>query len=272
MRVFIHIPKTGGTTLVDIMAHQIYFNKFQRLNPTRTTHPKDFLNKVEDLLEDVIVSKHKIQVVGGHFGYQAHPKLNNPNKYFTILRDPVERVISEYFFMKYKGMYYQDLIESQQLSLKDYVLHPEIFYLNNFQTRLISGEKLQKGEEVTEDIFQIAVKNLKKFEVFGLTEEMTSTLALFYLTLDWERLPYYIMSNSNDHKPKRESISTEEIKAIEQREKYDLLLYEEARKIFNERISTHEEKITSLKLKITNQKLPYKLYLKVLNKVMYTFK
>lgn len=266
MKTFIHIPKTGGTTMVHTLSRQILFNKFKRLNPKRTTHPKEFLNKVENLLEDVIKSKSNIEVVGGHFGFGAHPAMQDPKLHFTVLREPIDRVISEYYYMKYKGMYYQDLIEKEELSLLDYVNHEETSYLNNLQTRLVAGESYGSGEEVTEQVYVKALDNLKKFASFGITEQMSNSLALFYLNLNWKRLPYYIESNINDQRPNRKKASQEDIDAITQRDKYDVLLYQEAKKIFNERVLENEDQIKKLSQRILNPSPIYKFLIRVLSK------
>ncbi|MFY0601378.1 MAG: sulfotransferase family 2 domain-containing protein [Cyclobacteriaceae bacterium] len=266
MKTFIHIPKTGGTTIVHTLSRQILYNRFQRLNPTRFTHPKDFLEKVEGLLENVITSSHKIEVVGGHFGFAAHPKLSDPSQHFTVLRDPIERVISEYYYMKHKGMYYQHLINNENLDLEDYIHHPEISYLNNLQTRLVAGESYQSGDIVTEVVYSKALKNLKKFQVFGLTEQMSDTLALFYLTLGWKRLPYYLEANINDKRPRKEDVSEKAIMSIKEREKYDIMLYKEAKEIFNSKLMEREEEINRVIVRILKPSYIYKFYLKALNK------
>ena len=267
MKTFIHIPKTGGTTIVDTLSRQILFDKFQRVNPTRHTHPRDFLDDIEGLLEKVISSS-KAEVVGGHFGFAAHPKLTDPSEHFTVLRDPIERVISEYYFMKYKGMYYQQLIESENLSLEEYTHHPETYYLNNLQTRLISGVSYESGEEVTKEMYDLALENLKQFKVFGITNDMSNSLALFYLVLGWKRMPYYMQSNANDKRPKRESIPQHEIEAISERDKYDVMLYNEAKSIFDAKITERAAEIGEIKNRIMKPNMIYKLYLKVLNRIL----
>lgn len=268
MKVFLHLPKTGGTTIVHTLSRQILFKKFRRLNPTRFTHPKEFLAKVEELLEDVLTAPQKPEVVGGHFGFGAHPKLKNPTEHFTVLRDPIERVISEYYYMKHKGMYYQEIIETEKLSLIEYINHPEIKYLNNLQTRLIAGESYNSGDTVTEEIYQKALANLKSFSVFGLTEQMGSSLALFYIILGWKRLPYYLQSNANDQRPNRNKITQLERDTIGKREQYDIRLYEEAEKIFSSKVNEHTVTLEKLKKQIMNPSTGYKFYLKILNKVM----
>ena len=264
MKVFIHLPKTGGTTLLHVLSNQIYFEKFKLLQPTRHTHPKDFLASVESQIDQILLSPGKVEVLGGHFGFEAHSRLNEPDKYFTVLRNPVERVISEYYFMKHKEMYYAKLIKDENLDLIGYLNHPDIYYLNNLQTRLISGEKYESGDRVSQDTFEKSLHNLRQFAAVGLTERMEETLALFYLMLGWKRLPYYLKTNVNDKKP-QEKVSDEVRAAIEEREQFDLKLYNEASKLFNKQLINHVSGLADIKRRIMRAPLYYKFYLKVLN-------
>ncbi|WP_020526736.1 sulfotransferase family 2 domain-containing protein [Flexithrix dorotheae] len=270
MKVFIHIPKTAGTTMIDILSRQIYFKKFRRVNPTRNTHPKEFLSKVEGLLDKELLAQENFEIIGGHFGFKAHPELSNPEDHFTILRDPVERVISEYYFMKYKGMYYQDLIEGENLSLLDYLHHPETTYLNNLQTRLISGEKYETGELVTQEMYEKALSHLEAFKAIGITENMKDSIALFYQKFGWKRIPYYLTSNSNEQKTHRTEIPESTIKAIEEREKFDIQLYQQALEIFQKEVDKQQSKLKIIKKQMGNQGITYKIYLKILSKIMHS--
>lgn len=249
--------------MVHILSNQLLFDKFKRINPTRNTHPKQFLEGVENLLDEVI-SNGSIEVVGGHFGYNAHPCLSDPAMHFTMLRDPVDRVISEYYYMKHKGMYYQKLILEEELSLYDYLWHEKTFYLNNLQTRLIAGESYTSGDQVGEPTFLKALDNLKKFGAFGLTEEMNNSLALFYLTLKWKRLPYALRSNVNERRTKRDKVDEKTIKSIEERERYDIKLYNEATKIFEKRLRPNEAILPDIINKIKDPGYLRKIYFRSL--------
>lgn len=265
MKVFIHLPKTAGTTLLNVLSTQVYFNKFKLLQPTKDTHPKEFLDNVEAQLEKVIQSNDGTEVVGGHFGFAAHPDLSDPSNYFTILRNPVDRVISEYYFMKYKGMYYEKLINEEELDIIRYLNHPETVYLNNLQTRLISGVTYNSGDLVDEGIYQRALNNLKQFAAVGITEKTDDTLALFYHNLRWRRLPYQLRVNVNDQRPD-DIVSNEEIEAIKEREKYDIALYEEALLIFENQLNQCNSVVQGIKGKINDPGI-YRYYLKILNRV-----
>jgi len=266
MKVFIHIPKTGGTSLVNTLAHQIYFKKFKRLNPTKDTHPKEFMAKATNYLEQA-VSEGIYEVVGGHFGFGAHPDLKKSNKYFTVLREPISRVFSEYNFMKYKGMYYQKWIAEEGITIKDYLYHEKTFYLNNFQTRLISGVGFEQGDKVNDAMFRRAASNLKDFLAIGLTERMPETLALFYRKLNWSRMPVMLKSNVNTQKSKQVLLEQEK-RAIADREQYDLKLYKLASELFEKSLRQLSE-VEKLSDKIARNNKSRRLYLKVLNKLKY---
>lgn len=270
LKLFIHIPKTGGTTIVDTLKKQIYFEKFVRLNPTRDTHPKDFLASAPEYLKQVIQNNNKAKVTGGHIPFGALSSLEDPSRYFTVLRDPVERVTSEYYFMKQLGYYHQRDINSEELSLKDYLHHPATQYLNNLQTRLISGVSYEEGEMVDDDMYQLAANNLSRFLSVGITERMPETLALFHTLLGWSRTPHYTHSNVNNQRPATKKVDQETLEAIKLREKYDLQLYKEAMLLFQKQLDQQPGQINA-KVKSILKPRPLSLtILKIYSKIRRT--
>lgn len=242
--------------MVKTFENQIYFDRFLRLNPTRDTHPKKFLSGIPELVkEKVIPQMSKLKMIGGHFAFGIHAHVGDAPNYVTVLRNPIERVISEYFYMKQKGFYYQELILKEDLSLANYLNHPETEYLNNLQTRLISGVTYENGDKVTDEIYEIALKNLREMRTVGISEKFSESLALFAILLKWERIPIHTIANRNDQRPKIDSLDSDTIKQIEQREKYDLALYNEAKKLFSDQLRTNREQIDKLLSKIENPNL-----------------
>ena len=267
MIFFIHIPKTGGTTILDILRKQVYFNQFKRIHSIYSPHPKKFLRNIPRILDEIKSLSILPKVIGGHFGYGVHQALDTLPRYFTVLRNPIERVVSEYYFTKQrKEHYHHELIVEQQISLQDYIQHSETYYLNNLQTRLISGESYSSGDQITEEIFRKAIENLYDFEVIGITEQMLETISLFYLAFGWQKLPYYLTSNINVHRPPTEKISQKTISFIEDRENYDIRLYDKAQIIFRNRVNENLESLNDIKYKIMNAPFYYKIYLRILKK------
>jgi len=111
--IFVHIPKTAGTTFRDNVINKIYgdralFDKTCKIDvPTKhkwilqnrrlydfdvTNLPKNYAN---------------YDVIHSHFLLEKYKHLNRP--FVTFLRDPVERIISHYFFYQVADNLYKDV-------------------------------------------------------------------------------------------------------------------------------------------------------------------
>jgi hypothetical protein len=114
--VFVHIPKCGGTSVHRFM-HRLmgseYLNVHQKL--------------VEHGLTGHIRSQSKITSIGGHFGIGENPAIallpDRNLKYFSLVRDPVDRFISHYryFTRSPKSLLLQQVPEVAHYSLREFV-------------------------------------------------------------------------------------------------------------------------------------------------------
>ncbi|MGM0876132.1 MAG: sulfotransferase family 2 domain-containing protein [Bacillota bacterium] len=90
--IFMHINKTGGTTMTSIIQRQY--------------HPSEIKIKFPDtsLFEEFIRTTPgkqlaKLKCTRGHVEFRRFP-IKRPYTYFTMLRDPVDRVISLSYYIK----------------------------------------------------------------------------------------------------------------------------------------------------------------------------
>jgi len=100
--VFVQIPKSAGSAMVAVMrqrwpislgmicsrGHRMYkatcpLGRFDREEP----HMEQFIEAVNARNNDLVW-------IAGHFHYGIHQYVNRPCRYITIIRDPVDRVIS----------------------------------------------------------------------------------------------------------------------------------------------------------------------------------
>ena len=89
--IYLHIPKTGGTTLRDIIQYQYKSNKILTI-PT--------LSESKDIINNLSLDREKqLDIIQGHLQYGIHKKLNRNIKYFTMLRDPIKRILSTYYYI-----------------------------------------------------------------------------------------------------------------------------------------------------------------------------
>ena len=115
--------------------------------------------------------------------FGLHARLSRPATYITVLRDPVDRVISAFYFMsnyKLHPNYWKFRREGWQL--EDFVRRSP---RENVQSKMMAGANYD--EPCTAEILEKAKQNLAKyFSVVGLTERFEESLALMKLRFGWK--------------------------------------------------------------------------------------
>ena len=121
--VFMHIPKTAGTTI-----HHILHNMYRgNILLTRENHKNR--NALESLSNK---EKEKIKVLKGHFKFGIHEQYPKPITYFTFFRDPIKRSISEYNFMHQNPKHkFYPILKENNYTLKDFLTDGHIKNFDN---------------------------------------------------------------------------------------------------------------------------------------------
>jgi hypothetical protein len=231
--IFVHIPKTGGSTLTEIIDRQYedpYIFKTKR-------PPAQYVQKFQDLS---LEKKQAIQLIRGHLYFGFHELLppNQPYHYITMLREPIERVISHYYWaLQSPKAFNHPVVNSQKMSLKEFVSSGIQIDLNNCLTRYLSGvgeESVGYGECYPE-MLERAKENLKnEFACFGFTEKFDETLILFKKSLGWKKSTFYIKKNVTQNRPNVEDLAPEDLTLIKQYNEMDIELYRYALDLFKE--------------------------------------
>src|SRR5689334_6319058 len=127
--IFLHLPKAAGTTLTQIIERQYGASAILPL------YDSSFGEELTVLSSSRMDN---VRVVTGHVYFGAHAFLSRPSTYITMLRDPIDRVISHYYFVRGDPSHYL-YDHAQKLSLKEYVEFCDRQEPNNDQTRLLAG-------------------------------------------------------------------------------------------------------------------------------------
>ncbi|MEJ9314094.1 sulfotransferase family 2 domain-containing protein [Priestia megaterium] len=204
--IFMHIPKTGGTTLNDIFKKSYAENEIYDHVPLEAMR-----NHFSQLKEE---DKKVIKAISGHHFYGIHDLFSKPYTYFTMMRNPIERVISLYYFLKtYPGYYEENM---RNMSFEEYIdWDPQA---RNGQIHQICGQNSHLSLEK-------AKENLKVFEVVGITEMFNESLLLLKNKFNWNNIEY-VKENVTKSRPRISEVSTEIIKKIEKNNELDIELFE----------------------------------------------
>ena len=237
--VFIHIPKTAGTTLNSIL---------ERHYPKRNTF--SFWQNVDQIVREFpewpIERRRQIRLLKGHMPFGLHRFLVGESRYITVLRAPVERIVSHYFFVKRTPRHYlyQQVIE-RNLSLAEYASSGITEELDNGQVRLLAGidRSIPYGSCGREHL-ELAKRNVEEhFAVVGLSERFEESLALMGIELGWNWIPYYQAMNITEGRPKERQIDPSILKSIERDNQFDLELYAWVAKRFEEKLDLHRDEV-----------------------------
>ena len=164
-----------------------------------------------------------------------HKYLPQQTAYITMLRDPIDRIISHYYFVISKPNHYlHNKVISKKMDLENYVssgISPE---LNNGQVRMITS--VWGNDPVSSDTLEQAKVNLNDhFLVVGLVERFDESLVLFSKLLGWKNI-YYVKRNVTYHRPVRQQVCSTTLRVIERYNRFDMELYEFAKQIFQEKL------------------------------------
>lgn len=237
--IFLHIPKTAGTTL-----HRIIERQYQ---PEQLYSPG--LTKGHAVGELAKLSKERraqIRMFRGHMGFGVHRHLPRPSTYMTVLRRPVDRVISYYYFIRRTAHHYlHDSVKSEELNLRMFIESKAHVMIDNAQTRILSG--VWHGPafgECTPEMLEMAKNNLhESFAVVGLTERFDETLFLMKRAFGWRNL-FYTHQNVTPNRPSRDGLSPDTLQAVMKANQLDIDLYQYATKLFEGQIGQQEPSFT----------------------------
>ena len=239
MIAFVHIPKTAGTTLNSVLVQEYALNERHEVmmrgmswilpRPEIIRRPLISFSKIRRLKASVR-SRRDLRLVHGHFDLSMMKHLPAGTRYFTLLRDPVERAISHYYHYRRRETERVHPL-AMRSTLAEWVGSCGLVEMDNGQTRRLAGEMNVPCGRVTRATLERATSKLAMFAAVGLTERFDESRALLARVFGWGTHPY-VVQNVGANRPRRSALDPETIEALERCNRLDLELYQYASALF----------------------------------------
>jgi hypothetical protein len=167
---FLHIGKTAGTSVQHAL--------FETMQGTAILHESlqsfDTVTAAEVAINDLVI---------GHFGYQHVAKLRGDRYLMTFLRDPVERVISNYHFLRsgspVSGYSQRAIGAAKALTLSEFLRCDEPgvrMVTENFQAKALAFDIRPEHQHTIVDLHRQAAHNLATFDFVGIVEYFSESI------------------------------------------------------------------------------------------------
>lgn len=237
---FLHIPKTAGTTARNFLL--THFPAEQTLILQGT--PKEALS--------VLHERQPHLAYFGHLPYvllQGFPKLP---RLFTVLRDPVERALSHYYFIRqrlrenrYNGPVDKTLLQVCELEIGDFLQQERDrsqVILGELQTRMLAdcGASWQLSDydprlppaPLTRADLKLAKERLRQCVVVGLSHRLHESLELLCAGFGWSLPTELCCENQTASRPKQHELDATTLRILDEITRADRELYEEGVQLF----------------------------------------
>jgi len=229
--IFIHIPKTAGTSLRQAMASA--YKPSERLYLYDAPQLEGAMLR-SDFVRLPVERRAELRFVMGHFAFGLHREIPRESRYVVVLRDPVERVVSHYYHYRQvvdpgktgRPARERRLIESQNVTLEEWAFDLQRLEADNQLVRHICGRPEVPYGSCSEEMLDLALQNIDEhFEFVMFADSMAEgAMAL------GGKLGYVISmekrANVNEQRPGMDHLDRRVLDRIRELNRFDVALYE----------------------------------------------
>ena len=247
LTIFLHQPKAAGKTLEVMWPRYLGREGFCRISRLFPEASISDIRGYERLLREMpYEERQSIRFLTGHMYFGVHNAFDSTATYVTMLRDPIDRLISYYnYFLNAPETSLYRFIVQNKISFDRFVSFDEndiertgvreLYYtLENGQSKLLAGVK--DSSWVNEELFSVAERNISSmFRFVGITEMFDESLIQMGRLLAFRGPIYYRRLNVGAGMTRREIASDAE-KTIRERNEVDYKIYEMYRTALEEQV------------------------------------
>jgi hypothetical protein len=201
--IFIHIPKTGGTSINCVM------------KGTEWQTPLDYHYRH-------LAFETKTSTCGDIFDSANIEKFSR-EFIFMMLRHPIDRLISEYYYIR-KNAEFMGFLTPQPKSFSEYVDNPQT---SNYMLKFLDGQRIYSESALTSERALEIISIIDRLDIHvGIFEEYDRSLSYFSDVGNFEWPETIEVKRATINRPSVKQISTEVIDKILVANELDIQLYQ----------------------------------------------
>lgn len=182
--LFDHIPKCAGTTLSAYLQGHFPRRLIFSMNGRQP------MASVENFRRLPASKRHRYALIKGHLAGHLFDDIHPNCLRITILREPVDRIVSHYFYARRTPAHYlYEKIAREGLSLRDYIEKDVSHELRNHYTLHFSGLSREEAERNPEAALAKALERLRRYDLVGFQDDLPAFIEQLRHTANL-RLPF----------------------------------------------------------------------------------
>jgi len=220
--IFIHIPKTGGTTINSAM-NGSYWQTELSFN-YRHIDISNKLSTSKDIFEEENFAKYAEYTI------------------FMMLREPVDRLVSEYYFLRERKEF-ASLLNKPAPTFEDYYNNPQTF---NYMVGFLRGKRIYTSKPTTEHDLEMVIRAIDEIPIHvGIFEHFGESMGYFQAKTGVKWNKKVEAKRMTFNRPRVDELSQEAIDTILKNNSLDKQLYDYCLKKFG----PHQQKFANYSVK-----------------------
>jgi len=223
---YVHVPKCGGNSIRRVLTREYGDAGVHRFAQIETPGL--------DLLRADLAAGAEYAAYSGHVPFGLDAVIGRPVRPFTVLRHPVDRVVSSYYFvLTAPGHRRRSYILDGVRNLEEYVTRsPVAAFVNNGVARFVGGDATDGWPPATERHLEQGLDRIRSGAItVGLHDRFAESLALFRRAFGW-RTPVLEHANPTARRVAVEALDPDTVAVVEAHNAFDLALYAAGQEVF----------------------------------------